>query len=367
MKKELSFIFVISSIFLILSTSVSAWNPFDWFVTTPDNNGEPLEGVNDFVETTPAVPEDVPNPEISVGVEPVTPQEIVSPTPGEMPPNENPTSGREPEFDYPEAQPPEPQVQELTINEVAEEIKTILDNDKTFETPFTEAIVILGKSMARPKYFLFGEPVESKSGLAELDERLEEALRLIKSGIIGEYGLIIVAGGNPDNTEITEAEYMRDWLMKEGINRNRIIMEDKSKNTKENYQNIATICHDLEILKYVVFSTDVHIDFTDETPFFDDAKYLGDDVIRIEYKEHSNYKYIETPWWKFWNPDFDNNLDLLVVKAQQLPETQPPEESQPLEEEPSMVDVIGEPFFLSPNENNKGIFGDLVDFFKGIF
>ncbi|MFH1431044.1 MAG: hypothetical protein ABIG37_01075, partial [Nanoarchaeota archaeon] len=93
MRKELSFIVVISLMFLILSIPVSA-GFIDWFknlfgkdvlmnppegqiddrANFPGVDWEP-ERVNDFVETIPDVPEDVPNPEISVGVEPVIFQE----------------------------------------------------------------------------------------------------------------------------------------------------------------------------------------------------------------------------------------------------------------------------------------------------
>ena len=44
----------------------------------------------------------------------------------------------------------------------------------------------------------------------------------------------IVSGGQGSNERISEAEGMAEYLLKNGIEKNRIILEDKSKNTVEN-------------------------------------------------------------------------------------------------------------------------------------
>ncbi|MBU1136528.1 MAG: hypothetical protein KJ559_03395, partial [Nanoarchaeota archaeon] len=49
MKKELGFVLVVSLMFLMLSVPVSAWNPFDWFVTTPDDNPTPDEPLENMI------------------------------------------------------------------------------------------------------------------------------------------------------------------------------------------------------------------------------------------------------------------------------------------------------------------------------
>lgn len=47
----------------------------------------------------------------------------------------------------------------------------------------------------------------------------------------------IVSGGQGSGEDITEAECMRQWLLKEGIPAERIIMEDKSFSTEDNIRN----------------------------------------------------------------------------------------------------------------------------------
>ena len=47
--------------------------------------------------------------------------------------------------------------------------------------------------------------------------------------------MIIVSGGRGRGEDITEASAMKDYLVSKGINKDMIIMEDKSKTTKENF------------------------------------------------------------------------------------------------------------------------------------
>ncbi len=46
----------------------------------------------------------------------------------------------------------------------------------------------------------------------------------------------IVSGGQGEGEDITEAQCMRDWLVAQGVDPNRIIMEDKATSTMENLE-----------------------------------------------------------------------------------------------------------------------------------
>ncbi|NEZ45814.1 YdcF family protein [Clostridium niameyense] len=61
--------------------------------------------------------------------------------------------------------------------------------------------------------------------------RIDEAIRLHKKGF-SKY--IIVSGGQGPGEDISEAKSMKEYLIKNGINKEFIIIEDKSINTLEN-------------------------------------------------------------------------------------------------------------------------------------
>lgn len=69
-----------------------------------------------------------------------------------------------------------------------------------------------------------------------LDKRLNHALNIIKENNIDK---IVLTGGIGLFGNFNESQYMSNYLIKKGINKNKIIIEDKSRTTKEN--NINTI------------------------------------------------------------------------------------------------------------------------------
>lgn len=73
-----------------------------------------------------------------------------------------------------------------------------------------------------------------------LDERIDHTIYLLKNKKIDK---IILTGGIGVNDDFNESEYMLDKLLNNGINQDKIIMEDKSTTTKEN------IINTIEILK----------------------------------------------------------------------------------------------------------------------
>ena len=69
-----------------------------------------------------------------------------------------------------------------------------------------------------------------------LVKRLNHALNIIKENNIDK---IVLTGGIGLFGNFNESQYMSNYLIEKGINKNKIIIEDKSKTTKEN--NINTI------------------------------------------------------------------------------------------------------------------------------
>lgn len=69
---------------------------------------------------------------------------------------------------------------------------------------------------------------------AMLKTRLDGAIEYIKQGSGEE--MIVVSGGQGHDEKISEAEAMRRYLVKNGVSNDRIIMEDKSTSTFENFK-----------------------------------------------------------------------------------------------------------------------------------
>ena len=69
---------------------------------------------------------------------------------------------------------------------------------------------------------------------------------------------VIVTGGQGPGENITEAEAMRRYLTEKQIDKDRILMEDKARNTKQNFQ-FSNELYDLTEKKIVIVTTDYHI------------------------------------------------------------------------------------------------------------
>lgn len=81
---------------------------------------------------------------------------------------------------------------------------------------------------------VLGAAVKGKTMSLALYQRMEESLKYINKYPEVK---IIVSGGKGQGEDISEAEAMREFLIKKGISEDRIISEDKSRNTKENIKN----------------------------------------------------------------------------------------------------------------------------------
>ena len=81
---------------------------------------------------------------------------------------------------------------------------------------------------------VLGAQVKTSGPSVVLKYRLEENIKYMKEN---ENTLAIVSGGKGENEPATEASIMKNYLVSNGINEERILVEDKSHSTKENIIN----------------------------------------------------------------------------------------------------------------------------------
>lgn len=92
-----------------------------------------------------------------------------------------------------------------------------------------------------------------------LIDRLEKCIEYAE---VNKDARIIVSGGRGNGERITEAEAMEDYLVRFGIDRGRIIREDKSRSTYENIKfsnDIIRASDDREDIKLMVITADFHM------------------------------------------------------------------------------------------------------------
>ena len=88
---------------------------------------------------------------------------------------------------------------------------------------------------------VLGAQVKESGPSVVLRYRLDRAVSYLKEN---DNTLVIVSGGKGINEPATEASVMKEYLVNNGINENRIIIEDKSHTTKENLINSKKITRD---------------------------------------------------------------------------------------------------------------------------
>lgn len=71
-----------------------------------------------------------------------------------------------------------------------------------------------------------------------LNERLNHALNIINTKKVGK---VVLTGGVGLNGDFNESEYMKEYLIKNGVSKNKIIIEDKSTITLENDINVIKL------------------------------------------------------------------------------------------------------------------------------
>lgn len=92
-----------------------------------------------------------------------------------------------------------------------------------------------------------------------LDERLKTAIDILKNKNIDR---ILLTGGIGVYGNFNESEYMKDILIKHGIKKEMILIEDKSTTTEENIINCLEILKKYELIKnkkIVLVSSEAHL------------------------------------------------------------------------------------------------------------
>ena len=129
----------------------------------------------------------------------------------------------------------------------------------------TESLIIFypkNSLESKSDYLLIlGASVKKTTPSTTLKGRLDTALKYLK---INDNCYVVVSGGKGSGEKITEAKAMKDYLIKNGIDKNRIIEEDKSTNTYENfkYSKLKIEEHSqrkLSDLKVKIVTTDFHV------------------------------------------------------------------------------------------------------------
>ncbi|MDF2506066.1 YdcF family protein [Clostridium sp.] len=105
---------------------------------------------------------------------------------------------------------------------------------------------------------ILGAGLRGKEISLTLKERMEKGVEYLRSN---PEALVIVSGGQGPDEEITEAEAMKKYLVGHGIKEARIIKEDRSTSTMENFKNTKEIVlkNNNESIKILVVTNDFHM------------------------------------------------------------------------------------------------------------
>lgn len=92
-----------------------------------------------------------------------------------------------------------------------------------------------------------------------LNERLNHALNILENKKINK---IVLTGGIGSKGDFNESSYMYNYLLNNGINKDNIIIENKSKTTEENNINIVKLLNLNKITKHtkiVIVTHEIHM------------------------------------------------------------------------------------------------------------
>lgn len=96
---------------------------------------------------------------------------------------------------------------------------------------------------------VLGAKVESLS----LKRRMDAALQYLKEH---PEAMCVASGGQGENESISEAEAIRDYLVQNGIEEQRIFVEDQSTNTEENLRNTKQVVDQNGLSNHLIVVTD---------------------------------------------------------------------------------------------------------------
>ena len=112
---------------------------------------------------------------------------------------------------------------------------------------------------ANSKYaIVLGAGVDNGKPSKVLSQRISAAKEFME---LYPETVVILSGGKVEDENLSEAECMKNELIKSGIDANRLITEDKSKNTVENFKFAKEILNELShgTNEITVISSDTHL------------------------------------------------------------------------------------------------------------
>ncbi len=103
---------------------------------------------------------------------------------------------------------------------------------------------------------ILGAQLNGSSISRLLRYRLESGVQYAK-----EYpdAYLIVSGGKGKNEHVSEASAMKQYLIKHGIDKNRILVEDASRNTRENLSYSKKVMDQYHISNVSIITNDFHM------------------------------------------------------------------------------------------------------------
>lgn len=107
-------------------------------------------------------------------------------------------------------------------------------------------------------YIVFGAKVKAEGPTKTLASRLKKAAELMS---FDEDAVCIVSGGQGPDEPFTEASCMRDYMVALGVDAERIYLEEKASNTRENIRYSVELIGELGLggREIVCVSSDTHI------------------------------------------------------------------------------------------------------------
>ena len=123
-------------------------------------------------------------------------------------------------------------------------------------TIYIYSVPILNKPVKSDVIIILGCRVNGTQASEFLARRVDVGANLYKQGFADN---IIVSGGMGDKEDISEAECMKNILIKSGIDSNKIILEDESRNTSENIKFSSKIMKKLNYKNAIIVSNNFHL------------------------------------------------------------------------------------------------------------
>ena len=103
---------------------------------------------------------------------------------------------------------------------------------------------------------ILGAQIKGKKITNALERRLNKGLAYLREN---PKTMCIVSGGKGKGEEITEAEAMAEYLLENGIEKERICLDDKSKTTWQNLEYSQQFIRNLEETKTGIVTNNFHI------------------------------------------------------------------------------------------------------------